>query len=88
MVALYAVGKIQDTVRFTNNGNKATLISLPQNEGAENFYKEALDLGFVAADLGATGPDGEFRLAPEVRNRAIGKALRLHGPLVRIPGRV
>ena len=56
--------------------------------GAEDFYNESPDLGFDARDLGVKGPDEEFGLGLEIRNRADGEVLRLHGPLVRIPERV
>ena len=69
-----------DWITFVEPGEEA--------DGAEDFHNESPDLGFEARDLGVTGPDGEFVLGLEIRNRADGEALRLHGPLVRIPERV
>ncbi len=69
-----------DWITFVEPGEEA--------DGAEDFYNESPDLGFEARDLGVKGPDGEFGLGLEIRNRANGEVLRLHGPLVRIPERV
>ena len=69
-----------DWITFVEPGEEA--------DGAEDFHNESPDLGFEARDLGVKGPDGEFGLGLEIRNRANGEVLVLHGPLVRIPERV
>ena len=57
-------------------------------DGAEDFHNESPDLGFDARDMGVKGPDDEFGLGLEIRNRVDGEVIHLHGPLVRIPERV
>ncbi|MDE0097951.1 MAG: hypothetical protein OXN16_15030 [Gammaproteobacteria bacterium] len=57
-------------------------------DGAEPFYHEGPDLGFALADLGVDGPNDEFRLGLEIRNRNNGETIRLPAPLVRVPERV
>lgn len=69
-----------DWITFVEPGEEA--------DDAEDFYNEPPDLGFDARDMGVKGPDDEFGLGLEIRNRADGEAIHLHGPLVRIPERV
>ena len=59
-----------------------------ETDGTEDFYHEGPDLGFALADLGVDGPDDEFRLGLEIRNRENGETIRLPGSLVRVPERV
>ena len=73
----------------TGRADWITFVEPGEEDGnLEDFYNESPDLGFDARDLGVKGPDGEFGLGLEVRNGSNGEALRLHGPLVRIPERV
>ncbi len=69
-----------DWITFVEPGEEA--------DGAEDFHNESPDLGFDTRDLGVKGPDDEFGLGLEIRNRVDGEVIHLHGPLVRIPERV
>ncbi|MYG65973.1 MAG: hypothetical protein F4206_04475 [Gammaproteobacteria bacterium] len=77
--------------RTGNNGTVDWITFVEPGEevdGTEPFYHEGPDLGFALADLGVNGPDDEFRLGLEIRNRRNGETVRLAGPFVRVPERV